>query len=58
MSNSSRNIDYFMTSLDLAHRIGSVELLMARSGLTPQYVSNFLEPVDPRLCELVCGNTH
>ena len=26
MSNSPRNIDYFMTSLDLAHRIESVEL--------------------------------
>ena len=26
MSNSSRNIDYFMTFLDLAHRIESVEL--------------------------------
>ena len=24
---------------------------MARSGLTPQYVSSYLEPVDPSLCE-------
>ena len=29
--------------------------LMARSGLTPRYVSNYQEPVDPSLCELVCG---
>ena len=42
-----------MTSLDLAHRIESVEL--SHGPLRPLYVSNYLEPADPSLCEPVCG---
>ena len=29
--------------------------LTAPSGLTPRFVSNYQEPVDPSLCELVYG---
>ena len=43
-----------MTSLDLAHRIENVEIHMARSGLTPWYVSKHLEPVDPA-CANLCA---